>query len=169
MINKRKEASAVSLIPKDINYNLSNTSVGAFASYEGCENLRIKQNEKQKEIAAKAKRKEDKNHANFQKTIAYSRIRQKAIKYFKDNTSDVSRTTYCNVLKSIVDEHVVAFGGKTKDAEKKTIPIATLRITMKTLISNAVAANVGYDVLDSDNDSMDRSEDDGNGLMDEDD
>ena len=166
MLNKRKEASAVSIIPQEINYNLSNTSVGAFASVEGCEQLRIKQDEKQKENAAKAKRKEDKYAATFQKTIANTRIRQKDIKYFKDNTSDVSRTNYCNVLKSIVDEHVVAFGGKTKDAEKKTIPIATLRITMKTLILNALAAN---DVLDSDDDSMDRSEDGGNGLMDEDD
>ncbi len=142
MLNRQKEAKAVSIRPQEANYNLSNTSIGAIATEQGCYELKRKQDEKVIETANKLKRKNDKNVKHLQNNIARARLKQKAIKYFLDNTSDTLRTTYCNIIKKKeVDEHILAFGGKLKDENDKYISVAALKIKMKELIITAMFNN----------------------------
>jgi hypothetical protein len=117
---------------------LSNTSFGAIATEQGCNELKRKQDAKVNEDAAKLRRKNEKLSKNFQREIARSRLKQKAIKYFLQNISDDLRSKYCNIKKKEVDEHILAFDGKVKDENNKTIPIGTLRIKMKDLIITAI-------------------------------
>ena len=138
MLNEQKKAQAVSLRPQEANYNLSNTSFGAIATEQGCNELKRKQDAKVSEDAAKVRRKNEKYAKNIQSQIARSRLKQKAIKYFLQNLSDDLRSNYCNIKKKEVDEHILAFDGKVKDENNKTIPIGTLRIKMKDLIITAI-------------------------------
>jgi hypothetical protein len=80
MLNDQKKAKAVSVRPQEANYNLSNTSFGAIATEQGCNELKRKQDAKVNEDAAKLRRKNEKLSKNFQREIARSRLKQKAIK-----------------------------------------------------------------------------------------
>jgi hypothetical protein len=99
MLNDQKKAKAVSVRPQEANYNLSNTSFGAIATEQGCNELKRKQDAKVNEDAAKLRRKNEKLSKNFQREIARSRLKQKAIKYFLKNISDDERSNYCNIKK----------------------------------------------------------------------
>jgi hypothetical protein len=86
-------------------------------------------------------------------------LKQKDIKYFLGNPSDDIRTTYCNIKKKELDEHVLAFGGTVKDENNKTIPIATLRKKFKDLVITAID-NDEYDEEFIDEDNMSESDED---------
>jgi hypothetical protein len=71
----------------------------AIATEQGCNELKRKQDDKVSEDAAKARRKNENYAKNIQSEIARSRLKQKAIKYFRHNTSDDLRSKYCNIKK----------------------------------------------------------------------
>lgn len=172
MINRRKEAKAISLHPEEANHNLSNTSFGAIATHEGCDALKRKQEDKAAENAAKVQRKENKFKNRVLQDVERHRLKQIAMKYFMDNNDDKIRTIYCNSKsKKLVDEHILAFDGKVKDDKKKTIPIAQLKVEMKNLIINAINNNEYDDEMieyDDNNEMIEDVEENGDERIEED-